>query len=136
MVRSSPLAATVVDALRAQRRQSLEMKLLAGQKWQEHDFVFTSNRGTPLREAHVLERFHRVLDQAGLERRRMHDLRHTFATRLFALGTHPRVVQDMLGHSRIGITMDTYTASVPEAVRAASEMLNREFEGRSDEASA
>lgn len=38
-----------------------------------------------------------------------HTFRHNFATRLFECGIEPKVVQTYLGHSRISITMDTYT---------------------------
>jgi site-specific recombinase XerD len=55
----------------------------------------------------------------------MCDLRHSFATTLFALGTHPRAVQDMLGHARIEITLGTYTARVPEVLREAADNLDR-----------
>src|SRR5262249_20868889 len=64
---------------------------------------------------------------AGLPKRRMHDLRHTYATRLFALGQHPRAVQDLLGHSRFEITMNLYTATVPEVVREAADRMDSVF---------
>ena len=58
----------------------------------------------------------------------MHDLRHTYATRLFALGQHPRAVQDLLGHSRFEITMNLYTATVPEVLREAADRLDAVFD--------
>jgi hypothetical protein len=39
----------------------------------------------------------------------VHDLRHTTASVLLAAGTHPKVVQDLLGHSTITLTLDTYS---------------------------
>jgi integrase len=45
----------------------------------------------------------------GLPRVRFHDLRHTHATQLLASGTHPKVVQERLGHSTITVTMDLYS---------------------------
>src|SRR5439155_26842299 len=96
--------------------------------WQELDLVFPSTRGTPLNESHILPRFQRVLADAGLPKRRMHDLRHTYATRLFALGQHPRAVQDLLGHSRFEITMNLYTATVPEVLREAADRMDSVFE--------
>lgn len=75
-----------------------------------------------------MPRFRRVLAEAGLPKRRMHDLRHTYATRLFALGQHPRAVQDLLGHSRFEITMNLYTASVPEVLREAADRMDSVFE--------
>jgi integrase len=42
-----------------------------------------------------------------------HDLRHTSASLLFSMGTHPKIVQERLGHSKIGLTMDTYSHMMP-----------------------
>ena len=44
---------------------------------------------------------------------RVHDLRHTAASLLLAKGTHPKVVQDLLGHSTISLTLDTYSHVSP-----------------------
>jgi integrase len=49
-----------------------------------------------------------ALANAGLPRVRVHDLRHTTASVLLAAGTHPKVVQDLLGDSTITLTLDTY----------------------------
>nr|WP_242620574.1 tyrosine-type recombinase/integrase [Senegalia massiliensis] len=45
---------------------------------------------------------------------RFHDLRHTHATMLLKQNVHPKVVQERLGHSSIGITMDTYSHVSPD----------------------
>ena len=44
---------------------------------------------------------------------RFHDLRHTCATLLLVKGIHPKVVQELLGHSNIAITLDTYSHVLP-----------------------
>lgn len=123
-----PLPQIAVQALTAQLEQVHWVRAAAGDRWQELDLVFPSPSGRPLSQSHALERFHRVLDQAGLRRRRMHDLRHTYATQLFTLGQHPRAVQDLLGHSRFEITMNLYTASVPEVLRDAADQLDLLFQ--------
>jgi integrase len=69
-----------------------------------------------------------LLAQAGLPPGpRFHDLRHTRATLLLANGTHPKVVQEMLGHSTISITLDTYSHVLPnmqrEAVKAMEDLI-------------
>jgi integrase len=51
---------------------------------------------------------------AGLPRTRIHDLTHTCATFLVSKGTHPKIVQQRLGHSNIIQTMDTYSHVVPD----------------------
>jgi len=54
-----------------------------------------------------------ALLRAGLPRVRVHDLRHTTASVLLEIGVHPKVVQDLLGHSTIAVTMDTYSHVAP-----------------------
>lgn len=44
---------------------------------------------------------------------KFHNLTHTHAALLLANGEHPKVVQERLGHSSIGITMDTYSHVIP-----------------------
>ncbi len=51
---------------------------------------------------------------------KFHNLRHTHATLLLANGEHPKVVQERLGHSSIGITMDTYSHVIPSMQEAAA----------------
>ena len=61
-----------------------------------------------------------ALARAGLPSKRFHDLRHTCASLLLAQGVHPRVVMETLGHSQIGLTMNTYSHVVPELQRDAA----------------
>jgi integrase len=44
---------------------------------------------------------------------RVHDLRHTAASLLLLRGVHPKVVQEMLGHSSVALTLDTYSHLAP-----------------------
>jgi integrase len=53
------------------------------------------------------------LERAGLPMIKVHDLRHTFATFLLSKGTHPKIVQEMLGHANISMTLDTYSHVLP-----------------------
>ncbi len=68
--------------------------------------------------------FHRGLKRAGLPRLRVHDLRHTAATHLLNKGVHPKVVQDLLGHSTIAITLDTYSHVMPGLAKEASSLMS------------
>jgi integrase len=61
-----------------------------------------------------------MLDKAGLPQRRFHDLRHSCATLLLVQGVSPRVVMDVLGHSHIGLTMNTYSHVIPDLRRDAA----------------
>ncbi|MCA1731908.1 MAG: tyrosine-type recombinase/integrase [Actinobacteria bacterium] len=50
---------------------------------------------------------------AGLSDIRFHDLRHTCATLLLSRGHHPKLVQDLLGHASVALTLDRYSHVLP-----------------------
>ena len=56
---------------------------------------------------------------------RFHDLRHSAASLLLSLGIHPKVVQELLGHTEISMTMDIYSHALPTMQKDAMEKLNR-----------
>lgn len=65
--------------------------------------------------------FKLALKRAGLPATtRFHDLRHSCATFLIAQGVHPRIVMEILGHSQISLTMNTYGHVQPETQREAT----------------
>ena len=70
-----------------------------------------------------------VAQASGLPRIRFHSLRHTAASLLLAQGTHPRVVMEMLGHSTIALTMNTYSHAIPALERDAAERMNAILSG-------
>ena len=55
----------------------------------------------------------RLIKKAGLPQIRFHDLRHTCATLLLSKNVHPKIVQEMLGHATVAITLDTYSHVLP-----------------------
>jgi hypothetical protein len=81
----------------------------AGSLWQENGLVFASETGMPLDRRDVTSRrFKPLLKRAGLPLFRFHDLRHTCATLLLTRNVNPKVASEMLGHSSIAITPDTF----------------------------
>jgi integrase len=71
-------------------------------------YVFASTAGTPINPRNLVRQFKALLKKAGLREIRFHDLRHSCATFLIASGAHPRMVMEILGHSQIATTMNTY----------------------------
>jgi integrase len=71
------------------------------------------------------------VQQSGVRRIRLHDLRHTCASLFLAQGVSPRVVMDVLGHSQLSITMDLYSHVMPSALRDAADAMDRALSGRS-----
>ncbi len=105
------------------RVQQQTERLALGAAWPGLDLVFTSTTGTALEPRNVTREWDRLRDQAGLPDLRLHDLRHSCATILTALGVHPRVVREMLRHSQIGITMNTHSHVAPLLQREAADAL-------------
>lgn len=118
------LPAVVSAALKQHRFQQENERRLAGSAWQENGLVFTTPWGTAV----LLEKFgvmlQEHLERAGLERRRFHDLRHSCASFLLAQGVPPKVVQEILGHSSITITLDVYGHLLPGARRDAADKMD------------
>lgn len=124
--RSVRLPAVSVAALRRQRERQDADRAAAGTAWQDiHGLVFTDAIGRPLVNSHVSAVFQRSLRDAGLPAIPFHGLRHSAATALLAGGIPLRVVSDVLGHSTISITADTYAAVVPELRRDAADAMDR-----------
>jgi integrase len=80
--------------------------------------------GAPITGQYLRYRFRALLKAAGLPPIRFHDLRHTCATLLLRQGTSPKVVQELLGHSSVGITLDVYSHVVPSMQTDALERLH------------
>ena len=77
--------------------------------YDDQGFVFTEVDGSLLRQKGFMEEYHVFLKKYGISDIRFHDLRHTFATLLIEEGESAKVIQELLGHSTITITMDIYT---------------------------
>jgi integrase len=107
------LAPGTLSALTDHRRRQVEDQLAVGPEWSNTGLVFTTAVGRPADGTWAIKWFRRALDQAGLPRVRIHDLRHTAATHLLRRGVHPKVVQELLGHSTISLTLDTYSHVAP-----------------------
>ncbi len=117
----------VIEALQAHRFIQEEMRLKAGDKWVEHNLIFSSKHGDYLHSTTLGYRFHKLLDAAGLPSMRFHDLRHSAATILLTMGIHPKVVQELLGHSSIAMTIDIYSHVLPSMQQGAMEKINDAF---------
>ena len=87
------------------------------------ELVFTTAAGGPIHPALLTYHFRRCVLAAGLPPIRLHDLRHTHATHALQAGVHPKIVSERLGHSTIGITLDTYSHVLPNMQREAAEAV-------------
>lgn len=81
--------------------------------------------GATLEEARAKLEAAKTRTSAGLARIRYHDLRHSYATLMLELGESPKVVQEMLGHSSVSITLGTYSHVSPALQRQAVARLDQ-----------
>jgi integrase len=57
----------------------------------------------------MLRHFKNKLTSIGLPNIRFHDLRHTTASLLLEKNVHPKIVSELLGHSTVTLTLNTYS---------------------------
>ncbi|MEO7020565.1 MAG: tyrosine-type recombinase/integrase [Ktedonobacteraceae bacterium] len=127
--RTIVIASFAFKALEEHRVRQREERKKAGMYWQEHDYVFCTSLGTHLNPTKdILDRLKVFLKKADLPDIRFHDLRHSAATLLLSLGVHPKVVQEILGHSLISMTMDIYSHVLPGMHQDAIYKLNAAIE--------
>jgi integrase len=118
--RTIDLPQRALAALRTHRKHQLEEKLRATE-YEDSGLVFATRKGTPLDAQNIVNRhFKPLLRRAGLPSIRWHDLRHTCATLLLGRGVHPKLVQHLLGHASIIMTLDRYSHWIPSMGRHAA----------------
>ncbi|MHB1007204.1 MAG: site-specific integrase [Chloroflexota bacterium] len=124
--RTLELSPFALDLLACHRARQAEQRLAAGPAWHDHELVFCNRHGEPLDGRDLTrDRFRPLLKRAGLPPIRFHDLRHTVASLLLDNDTHPKRVQELLGHSTIQITLDTYSHLIASRQALLSECLER-----------
>ena len=96
------------------------------------DMVCVDQLGMLLRPNFVTEHFNTFLKKHGLRKIRFHDLRHTCASLLVALGENMKVIQAYMGHSTMSVTADIYSHLDVSATSTASMKLGS-FIGNKDE---
>lgn len=127
--RTIRLLDSTLELLKQHQTRQEKEKADLGKEWCPveggEDLVFTTKNGGPVRGLNVAETLNNYVKKINkqeaklaakenrepviFERITPHTLRHTFATRAFESGIPPKVVQQILGHSSLEMTMDLYT---------------------------
>jgi integrase len=128
------LPAMLVGELRRHRAEQAEELLQLGIRLTDDSYVVAQADGSPLQPNSLTHAFADFLEAHGLQRVRLHDLRHSHATHLLAAGIHPKVASERLGHSKVGITLDLYSHVLPgmqaEAAAAVDNAVQAALERR------
>ena len=90
------------------REYQEDMRQVYGADYQESGFVCTRDNGAPISPENLSKRFAQLLKRKGMPHIRLHDLRHSAASNLLAMGFPISDVSFWLGHANISTTVDTY----------------------------
>lgn len=127
-IRTVPIPSSLVPILENHKTLQQQDREKAGSSYVESDFVFTTESGNNIDTRNLRRAYERLLKKAGVEYKKFHALRHTYATKMFEKGVPLKTVQKLLGHSDISITANIYTHVMPEQKVNAAEELNEMFE--------
>ena len=123
--RQVSMSSETVMELKLHRLGQAQEKARMGDEYVDQGLVFARRNGEPW-DSTVIDRVWRKLAvQAGVEQARVHDLRHAHAALLLKAGVPAKVISERLGHSAIGITMDTYAAVLPGMDQDAADQFDR-----------
>jgi integrase len=111
--RSIAVGVVTVEAMRMHRAKQAEERLALGPVYEDHDLVCPRPGGRLWPPDMLSTAFSAMMRRSVLPKIRFHDLRHSHATHLLKAGIHPKVVSERLGHSSVGITLDTYSHVLP-----------------------
>lgn len=114
----SPSTCAVLRMHRQQQektRQALQLPAIT-----ESDLVFCHYDGTPCLPNSITHAWIKLVRSCGLTGIRLHDARHSHATLMLKGEVSPKVIQERLGHSTIGITLNLYAHVSPGMQKAAA----------------
>ncbi|NFL33880.1 site-specific integrase [Clostridium botulinum] len=114
----------LATALKQYKKQQIKNRLKMNQFYNDNNLVFCDELGNYLNRDKVVYRFKMVLEENKMKEIKFHDLRHTYATRLFELGESAKTVQSFLGHSDVSVTLDTYTHVLDSMKERTASKLN------------
>lgn len=127
MIALTPENASVLREHR--EKQKLERAML-GKPLAGEDLVFSHPDGEPLLPNSVTHAWIKLVRRTGLKSIRLHDARHSHASLMLKQGTHPKIVQERLGHASIQVTLDTYSHVAPGLQEAAAARFDHAFTGK------
>lgn len=117
----------MIEELERHRLYQLEAREKAGDAWKEQGLVFPNRNGGYFSRARLYGIFKKLLSDAGLSDMHFHGLRHSTATILLRMGVSPKVVQELLGHSNITITLGVYGHVLPGMQKEAMDKMDDIF---------
>jgi len=125
------LPSFLIDMIKQHRVQQSELQLKLGESWENRDLVFPDLHGGYFNPNYLLKVFKKILKEAGIPHMPFHDLRHSAPTILLSMGVNMKVVQELLGHSDISITLGRYSHVLPSMQKEVMDKWDHEFRDES-----
>lgn len=107
--RTFPLVADALEIFTQAKCQEQQNRLAFGREYQENTYVFKWADGHTYSPDYISHRFNDLLKKHNLPHIRFHELRHSCASMLIAMGWTLKDVQEWLGHSDIKMTANIYS---------------------------
>lgn len=126
-IREIPFPYSLVPIFNDLKLRQKKYKLKCGLSYEKSDYIFTTSSGFLIDVTNLSHAWENILKKAKLPHKKFHALRHTFATKLFENNVPLKTVSELLGHSSIDITANTYTHVIPKEKSIAVDKLNYIF---------
>lgn len=110
--RTIPLTDKAIAILNLQKMINKTIPTVIGY----HEYVFRNSNGVPNGKSTLNKSLKALSKKIGIPNISLHCLRHTFATRCIERGVNPKMLQKIMGHSKISLTMDIYAHATDESV--------------------
>lgn len=104
--------------------------MMLGKPLTGDELVFSDVEGKRLLPNTVTHAWIKTVRRVEIKPIRLHDARHTHASLMLKQGTHPKIVQERLGHASVQITLDTYSHVAPGLQEAAAARFDEAFTNR------
>ena len=123
-IRTIPYPEELDILLNKWEKEQKEIRLAMGKEYIYEDYIFADKNGKPINEKVLPRAFKKILKDLKIDEIKYHDIRHTYATRLFEKGIAAKTVQVLLGHSDISTTLNTYTHVLQETKENAIDSIS------------
>lgn len=123
-IRKVPIPSNLIKELKEYKILQAKEKLKNAVVYQDKGYVFAKEDGRPIEGQYLQRYYKKALQNAGIQYRKFHITRHTYASRLIEKNVNLKVVQTLLGHSSLKMTSEIYAHVLPKQKIDAVELLN------------
>jgi len=122
-----PLPKLAKNLLKKIKISAAKKYFKTGKVFNEESLLFVDDFLKPIEEKRLNRRVKSICKKLEIEKRTLHSIRHSYATRLFEAGIDIKTVQQLMGHSDYKTTLDIYTHVMPEQKEKAIEIFDRMY---------